>query len=215
MLGNRFLSVKRKHSIPNVPTHVPHPQASELSLRIANAALREGDIAAASRECLDLVMADYGPAWKLAAQLARPTEAGAASMPDVHSLLGFAMAHCPADQVRTAQACRSGGRAGLGDQLEPLHLRCCAQTWQVLDTWRCMPCTERTIPADGRHPAAVARGWTSATRAAGGARGGARLQHAACPGPRPAPQLWRRCHGHRLPVAGELCGTVPLAMYVV
>ena len=84
------------------PTPVLHLQASELSLRIANAALREGDIAAASRECVDLVKAGYGPAWELAAQLAQPAEAGAASMPNVQSLLGFAMAHCPADQVCTA-----------------------------------------------------------------------------------------------------------------
>lgn len=71
-----------------------------LGLRIAAAALTEGDISVALQECMQLLQAGYQPAWQLASQLASLTQRADVPAADARDLLGFAMAHCPSDQVR-------------------------------------------------------------------------------------------------------------------
>ncbi|BDA40884.1 probable neuroblastoma-amplified sequence at N-terminal half [Coccomyxa sp. Obi] len=70
---------------------------SELQLRRARAALRDGDISAAREHAAELAAQGYVPAWEVVAELQlKGTQDHGEEM---LTLLAFCLAHCPGDQV--------------------------------------------------------------------------------------------------------------------
>lgn len=65
----------------------------------ANAALREGDEEFAREQCVKLVHAGHKNAWTLASQLSSIRSSMTQHPEDVKIMLGFALAHCPTEQV--------------------------------------------------------------------------------------------------------------------
>lgn len=74
-------------------------KGSAMQLRSAYAALREGDEEFARQQCLNLVFLGVRDAWPLASQLSSLKATAMQHPQDTKKLLGFALAHCPKEQV--------------------------------------------------------------------------------------------------------------------
>ena len=110
---------------------------SDLQLKTAYAALREGDEEFARLQCMELIRCGVKDAWPLASQLASLRTTMDLNAEDAKILLGFAMAHCPRDKVGHAWSIliRKDWHGILGTQKSMTH--CAAlQVYCVLYIWQ-------------------------------------------------------------------------------